>query len=338
MPLSQREEDNLTRWDGHRKSFYEVYYLKWNDLSQGIAGWLRYTLLAPRDGNPEFSVWGIFFDSNNPSHNLGLKKNYTRKESVIERDIFYFAPGPSAIFDGGARGDLSDEKRSLSWELKFDGSHHETLSLRHLPWPLYHGGFPKTKIVSPYLSCPISGDFVVNGRRYQLSKVPSHQAHLWGSEQAQSWAWGNCNTFDDPDFVFEGLSARINVAGRTSPPMTLLYFYWDGQWHAFNSPRQWFLSRSEHSLTRWHFEAGTGRLRFVGDMIARPEHMVGVRYDDPTGSERYCHNTKVADLTIEILERIGKNWECVKKVSAWNSAAFEVVGPSHDRHVPLLIP
>lgn len=327
MPLSSQETANLTRWEKSKKPFYEVYYLKWNDPSQGIAAWLRYTLLAPIAREPEVSVWGIFFNAANPQKNLALKQTYSLHEARIEREIFYFAAGPSAIFDGGARGELSGEKGRLSWELKFEG---EGQSLQHFPAPLYWGEFPKTKLLAPYLSTRLSGEFVVNNQTFSLQNVPAHQAHLWGTEMAPAWVWGNCNSFqEDPDFFFEGLSV---------PPFTLLFFFWEGRWHRFGGPVRWFLNRSQHDLDRWHFEASERNLRFVGDLFSDPSSMVGVRYEDPTGKTRYCHNTKVANLKIQILQKRHAEWECIKTLSASKSAAFESVGPRHDSRVRLMIP
>lgn len=338
MPLSPQERDNLPRWNEKKRGFYEVYYLKWNDLAQGVAVWLRYTLLSPLDKNrePEASVWAIFFDAKNPRNNRALKKNYSIREARIEKEIFYFSAGPSAIYENGARGDLTDPRTHMAWEIKFQG---EGLSLRHFPPPLYWGGFPKTKFLAPYLSTRISGEFVVDDRRFRLDQVPAHQAHLWGTEMAPHWIWGNCNTFtEDPEFCFEGLSARIGVAGKLSPPMTLLFFWWRNKLYRFNSPAQWFTNRTENALDRWHFEVSSDNISFVGELFAETDAMAGIRYENPDGSERFCHNTKVADLKIQILQKGKGGWKIEETLTASKSAAFEVVQPTLDRRVKLLIP
>lgn len=332
MTLSHSEKDNLTRWKEGKRGFHEVYYLKWNDPKEEVATWIRYTLLAPLNRNPELSVWAIFFDSRNPNNNRAIKKTYSVRESRIERDFFYFSAGPSAIFQRGARGELKDEKSRFSWEIKF--KEENSISLKHFPLPLYWGEFPKTKFLAPHLATTLSGEFQIDDRQFKLSQVPAHQAHLWGTEQANSWVWGNCNSFsEDPNFCFEGLSAQVKVGKRLTPPMTLLFFYWEGKMYRFNSPRQWFSNQSQNSLDRWHFEAGSRNLRFVGDFFARTENMVGVRYEDPQGGERFCHNTKIADLKIQILRRQGSNWNSIKTVTASKTAAFEMVQPTPDKRV-----
>ena len=336
MSLSSREQDNLTRWKESQKGFYEVYYLKWNDLAVGVAVWLRYTLLAPIKGPAEVSVWGIFFDTKDPSKNIGLKNNFPLADARIERDVFYFAAGPSAIYDEGARGEIVQGANKMSWELKFE---EPSLSLRHYPAPLYWGKFPKTKFLAPYLSMRLSGEFRLNDRRFTLNQLSAHQGHLWGTEMAHSWVWGNCNAFqEDETFCFEGISAQVKVGERLTPPMTLLFFYWEGKLYRMSGPSHWVTNRSEHGLDRWHLEGKSGDLLFTGDIFARTEEMAGVRYQDPNGSERFCHNTKTADMKVQILRKRKSGWEPIKAFSASHSAAFERVLSGLDPQVKLLIP
>lgn len=336
MPLSAREKSNLTRWNGRQKPFYEVYYLKWCDLSQSVAAWIRYTILAPANREPEASVWAMLFDSKDPSRNAALKKTFSVKETRIEREIFYVAPGPSAIFDDGARGELESGGQRASWELKFE---EKGEPLWYYPRLLYGTAFPKTKFVVPYLSTKISGEFSWNDRRWTLVNVPAHQGHLWGTEHAESWVWANANTFrEDPTFCFDGLSARVRLGDKPSPPFTLLFFQWEGRLYRCNSPRQWISNQSVSGLDRWHFEAVSGDLMFTGDAQADPERMTAVRYEDPDGSERFAHHTENAGVKVQILRKSKSGWETVKVMTAERSAAFECVQRAHDSRVRLLLP
>lgn len=342
MPTTPQEKDNITRWNPLKKGFFEVYDLTWNDPSQKIAGWFRYTLLARQTGEPEASVLGVFFDSQNADNNTVIRKTYTLHEMRIEKEIFYFSAGPSAIFETGTRGGLADEKNKMSWELKYGES---ALSLRHLPTPLYLGGFPKTKIMSPYFSGKISGDFTLNDRSFSLHDLPARQSHLWGTGQSNAWTWGGSNAFEeDPDFCFEGLSTEVMIADRTAPPMTLLFFHWEGKTYRFNSPIHWIknVSRFESHqpqsgvegamrapvIIRWHFEAEAPGLRFVGNLSADTQEMVRIRDEDPTGGERFHHATRVATAKISILRRNKSGWQLIKELTAPKMAAFEVAQPT----------
>lgn len=336
MSLSSREKANLTRWNGREKPFYEVYYLKWCDPSQSAAAWIRYTLLAPLNREPEVSVWAMFFDIKDPSKNAALKKTFPLQESRIEREIFYFAPGSSAIFDDGARGELSDGNHRATWDLVFQEKNDP---LWYFPRLLYKTVFPKTKFVVPYLSTRLSGEFTWNERRFLLSNAAAHQGHLWGTESAESWNWANANLFEeDPSFCFEGLSARVRLGARLSPPLTLLFFQWEGKLYKCNSPWKWFTSRSEPELDRWHFEATSGGFMFVGDGHVSTDRMIVVRYEDPAGGERFSHHAESADMRIQILKKAKWGWETVKTLTCRGAAAFEAVRPSRDPRVRLLLP
>lgn len=337
MPLSPREKSNITRWNGRQAPFYEVYYVKGCDRDQSVGLWLRYTILASIGRPPEASVWAMLFDAKDPSRNAAIKKTYPLQDVRIERDVFYFAAGPSAIFDDGCRGSLDDGRQRVAWELTFP-LHDRPEPLWYFPKPLYKTAFPKTKFVVPYLSTSLSGEFSWNDRSWVFGQMPAHQGHLWGTEHAESWIWANANTFDDTTFCIDGLSARIRLGDKTSPPLTLLFFQWEGRLYRCNSPVQWWTNRSAGELDRWHFETISDDLMFVGDFHTVPESMMAVRYQDPAGGERFSHHTEHATARIQIFRRSKSGWETVKTVTAERSAAFEVVRREHDPRVKLLLP
>jgi tocopherol cyclase-like protein len=333
--LSSREKSNLTRWNGRQSPFYEAYFLKWSDPSQSAAAWIRYTLLACDQRPPEASVWAMFFDAKDPAKNAALKKTFPIKDVRIERDLFYLGAGASAIFDDGCRGHLDDGHQAASWELKFQ---EKGEPLWYFPSLLYKTAFPKTKFVLPYLSSRISGEFSFGDRRLTLTGVPANQGHLWGVEHAESWVWANANTFtEDPSFCFDGLSARVRLGNRLSPALTALFFQWEGRIYRFHTPLHWITNRSTHELDRWHFEAEGDGLLFVGDYHTTPDRMIGVRYQDPTDGERFCHHSETASVTIRIFKRSKSGWQAVKTLTATDSAALEVVGRKHDPRVRLLL-
>jgi hypothetical protein len=336
MPLSEREKSNITRWNGRQSPFYEVYYLKWSDPGQAAAAWLRYTILAGTSRPAEASVWATFYDAKDPSKNAALKTTFPVQDLRIERDFFYVGAGKNAIFDDGCRGELTDGKQTAAWELKFE---EKGEPLWYYPRPLYTTAFPRTKFVVPYLATKISGDFSFGGRSFSLSGVSGHQGHLWGTEHGESWVWSNASTFEeDPTFVFDGLTARAKMGDRTSPPLSCLFFRWEGRLYKCNGPGHWIVTRSAHELDRWHFETPSENIFFVGDVHTAPDRMIAVRYRDPTEGERFCHHTETASVQIRILRRSKSGWETVKTLNAKNSAAMEVVSRQHDPRVRLLLP
>ncbi|HIE38079.1 MAG TPA: hypothetical protein EYP77_03245 [Anaerolineae bacterium] len=134
------ERDNIARWDGLRRGFHEVYYLKLNDLNSGTALLVRYTLLVPRQGVPVAELWAVFFDHNDPTSNLVLKRTYPIIRAAIRRDPFCFRVGEAVLRHHRATGGLADEAGSITWDLSWEPSRE---TFYHFPRPaLYKGAFP----------------------------------------------------------------------------------------------------------------------------------------------------------------------------------------------------
>ncbi len=318
--------DNLTRWH-HQKPFYEVYYLKWNDPAHNVAAWLRYTLLAPVHRPPEVSTWGIFFDSKDPSKNIALKNTFPVDATKIGREEFRFASGPSTLSTTGARGELQNVAHTWRWDITFEPP---SLAIQPYPALLYKIGFPKTKFMLPYVTARISGTMIVDDRTFNFRKVPGHQGHLWGKQMAAGWSWANGNAFlEDEDFFFEALA---------SGPFTILFVHWRGQLYRMNGPVSWYRNRSVSRLDGWHFEGRAGDYIFVGDIQSEYAQMVGVRYEDPSGTSRFCHNTKTANAKIQIFRHRKGSPLLVDTLNSERTTAFEYVQSTHDSRVRLLLP
>ncbi len=130
----------------------------------------------------------------------------------------------------------------------------------------------------------------------------------------------------------------MNLGEKTSPPFNVFCFFWEGSVYKLGGPWHWVKNRSEGSIDRWHIEGKSGDLIFVGDVWADPKEMAGVRYEDTNGSARYCHNSKTADMRVQIFREKKSGWEPVKTLTASKSAAFEVVQPTLDPRVRVFIP
>jgi len=326
MVLTQAERDNVTRWDGERRGFYEVYYLKVNHVPSDTALWARYTLLAPQEGmgEPVAELWAIFFDRNDPTRNLALKRTYPLARAAIARDHFEFRVGEAVITHRSAVGGLAGEAGTLTWDLAWEPC---TETFYHFPRPSMYGeGFPKAKALSPNLAVRMRGSYTVNGVTYRLADAPGHQSHLWGVKQGLRWTWANCNAFvEDPTAVFEGLSAQIKLGPVPSPALTIYGFRYQGQWYVYNSIRNWLTNRSRSQVGAWEIEARGQEKRFVGHIRSRLENLVGVEYTDTDGSKLWCHNAKVGDMTLEVYQREGRRWAHVDTLTSQGTTAVEWV-------------
>ena len=184
----------------------------------------------------------------------------------------------------------------------------------------------------------LAGTIRWRGEEYELKSVPGHQAHIWGSQHAEEWAWANCTDFPGaPDAVLEALSARIALGPFVSPDLTLAVLRLDGRQHSFNAVPGWLTQRSSYDLPGWHLVASQGASRIEVRISNRPEQMVGVTYRDPDGSTRVCHNSKLADVTVDLFRRRFGLWWHERRLESRGRTAFEVVRRAADPRVRVLL-
>lgn len=335
---SPGEIDNQLVFDGVRRGHYEVYYLKVNLPPR--AWWIRYTVLSPAAGRggPVGELWAIAFDRSEPRRNRAFKRTLPWSSCHADSAPFALRIGDATLSHAGAQGSLQDaDGAQMRWDLRFED---EQRPFRHFPHgSLYRLPLPKTKVLAPHLGMRVSGRISVGDEQHQLEGAPGHQAHIWGSKHAERWAWANCTAFEGaPGLALECLTARVRVGPVTTPQLTMAALRLpDGRELAFNQVRTWLRHTSRYDLHGWRLVARRDPWRMELDLRNRLADMVGVRYEDPDGAGRVCHNTKVADATVTLLRKSGGGWRQQGRWTADGTAAFEVVEPEADERVPVLI-
>ncbi|MFN7975432.1 MAG: tocopherol cyclase family protein [Acidobacteriota bacterium] len=334
-PITDAERDNVTIYQEGRRGFYEVYYLKLNDPVAGRALWLRYTILAPSSGAaPAAELWAIAFDANNPGATAAWKATLGPEKLEIAHDRFMLRIGSAVIHHAGASGSIRGPSGDIWWDLRFDPA---SSGLRHFPsqrW--YDRGLPKTKVLSPNVDARFFGEVSINGRKWRLRGTPGMQAHLWGTRHAESWTWAHVNCWDtDSKAWFEGLTARIKVGPIPIPVLTMLAFHWNGQLHHFGAVKDLMRNQSEPAEPRWSFSCERDLVRFAGVVEAPTARFVGVKYQDPDGSPRFCRNTKLASATIDVFTRqsTGASWDLADRLSTTYGGALEFVSRDENPQV-----
>jgi len=309
MSIDAREQDNILRWDGQRRGFYEVYYLKWNDAASRTAAWIRYTLTSPleRVGRPYCELWGIFFDVDQPANNFAVKNRFPIGQLAWEKDRFRVGIAEAELTMNACRARIADEKtgHSFEWDLKFDSS---LPTYRYFPSEFfYQGAFPKTKGLSPNVDARFSGTLIANGRKIRLKNAPGQQTHLWGTKHAHRWAWGHCNMFrEEPDAVWEGFDGQIRLGPINSPHFKFFYLHHQGKDYYFNRMSHWLTNDSTWALGHWTFRMKGDELDVLGAIVCRDEEMVAVTYIDPDGDQLWCNNSKVASIRLTLLDKTGR--------------------------------
>jgi len=308
MRINQKEKENLLRWDGSQRGFYEVYFIKWNDADSKTAGWIRYTLTSPVAdlGQAYAELWGIFFDQTNPDKNIAVKQRLSREQLHWDRNRLDLKIADSRLLQNRCHGTIVDAGRghSMAWELEFVS---DCPVFYHYPFArLYQLRFPKTKVLSPHLDAKFFGTITADGRKIKLQGAKGQQTHIWGAKHALRWAWGHCNQFcEDPDAVFEGLDAQVQLTPLWGPHFKIFYLRTRGREYYFNSPLHWFLSRSRWKLGQWNFEIRNQQILVKGEILSRPAQMVGVTYTDPDGELLWCNNSKLSSIRLSLLDASG---------------------------------
>lgn len=337
MPAGEKEAGNLLRWDGRKRGFYEVYYLKFNDQESRSAAWLRYTLTSPlkKVGRPYCELWGIFFDALDPRRNFAVKQRYPIDRLAWDRDRFRVGIADAGLEMNRCHGAITDPERgfSLAWDLEFDS---RTPIFYYYPWKRFYSlPLPRTKVVVPHLDARFSGKLNANGRELEPKEARGEQTHLWGSRHNLRWAWAHCNTFREDDCaVFEGADGQVKHGPVESVHFKMFYLKTRGREHRFNAPLKWLTNRSAFRLGHWEFEARDRDVRLVGEVKSDHDRFVGVAYRDPDGRTLFCNNTKTASINLRLFDRQDR---LITGLTSPDGCALELVDRKKYPQVPIQI-
>ncbi len=316
------DQQNQLHFFQNTAPFYEVYFLKFHLIEEGLAVWLRYTLHRPKNGEAHVSLWAFVLDAQNPSHNVGACIDNKLENLHYDSSPFRLGIGENFFSNQECVGNLQKENFSLHWDLRLEGS-ESPLELFPYSWMYRTKIFPKTKYVSTRPNLFFSGKIKWNGKEYSFHKAPGMQSHLWGSQHAKSFLWSHCNTFvEDKDALFEGFSAQIKLGSWLIPPIGLFYIRMFGKEYFLNSPKVWFKKDLKRDLDEWAFDIRQGEDRFIGAVGAEPPQFLGVRYTDPQEGYRYCNHAEWALASIEHYKLEKGRW-CMAGAITSKAATYE---------------
>ncbi|RME82732.1 MAG: hypothetical protein D6785_07540 [Planctomycetota bacterium] len=327
-----KQKDNQLRWDFQSKGHYEVYFLMGKIPSEDKGYWIRYTLLSPKKGEPYSEVWSFYFDGKNPEKKKAIKSRFDNIQA--KDDPFSIQIGSSLLNENGMEGRVEQNDQKMAWNLTWQDM---APPLQHFPhkW-MYRLGFPKTKLVSPHPHLQVQGKLWVDSQEILLQNSPAVQSHIWGKHYAEEWTWGHCNTFEEDDKAFfEALSARIKIAGFTTPPLTIFVLYLNNQYYFLNTLPQWLRNHSQSEIGKWSFQGETNEIYLEGKGEADWQNMVGAEYTSPNGEKRYCHNTALANLELKV--ELKKEKEELTLTAKKNSCSVEWVRKTKDSRVKLWV-
>lgn len=324
-----------------QRGHQEVWYMKFNDVKNGRALWLRFTLLLSNNGFKHVAeTWGIWFER------LGSGE-ITKSAFKQTHDIAQFTDGGGRIEIGESslsanhtQGRIQSKGSQLQWNLQLSGGPLQT-SVNYVPEILSRLKIVKNTVLTPWEDLRVSGSVIIGDRTVEFNDAPGTLGHLAGPKNGHSWAWAHCNTFilesgEPVPFLFEGLTARSKLPGGIpSPAMSSFFFNYKGEEFRFQSLKDAFMIKSKRGAADWEFVAERGDITFRGFAKAENKDFAGVTYEDTDGSLLYCSNSKLSQLRILVYRR-GK-LEVTLQSAGGGSAAFEVVTREKNSYVEVLI-
>jgi hypothetical protein len=330
--------ENRMRWDRKSSGFMEVWYSTLNHPETGSGIWLRYTITAPERGDPYCELWGFLFDPEG-KRSFGAKDRYSidRLGAPNGRDDGALVRvGTAWLSENHLEGELERDGRSFAWSLDFE---HSDRCFQHIPHQLRQRVEKRVSTVcSPNLSVPFSGTVSIDGEILDFADASGCQSHRWGRKHSLSWAWAHCSKFEGgEDALFEGVAARASVGPVPAPTSTFLYLRYKGIDIEFNELKWALRAKSRYEMPTWAFSARTDEWKIAGAARGQLDAMMQVEYADPDGSPRFCANSEIADLAIEVYARDGKEWRHDGSLTALRTAHLEFGRKAPFSELPVVV-
>lgn len=337
MKLNTAGAANRLQFDGKKRPFFEIYYLKVVDPGQKMALWARYTLLSPasKSSLPTATLWGIFQAPG--ATPIALKKTLPLHEVDIFHKDFFIQIQDNYLSLDGARGHIGDSDHLIRWDLQFEDPN--TLFALYPCRAMYSKMSPVTKFIEPRAHTFVTGSVHADQRAFHFTHHPAHQAHLWGKGYVHSWAWAHCNMFrEDPDCWMEVLSARVKIGPLSAPALKLAGIFYEDRLYQITNPLHWLKCPSQLGWAEWVIEVSFDLIRFVIRIHRDPADIFGVEYEGPRGEERTCYTSLQSHTEMKVYKRRPKKpWHLVKELTSQGTTSFETVETEARQQIPILV-
>lgn len=187
----------------------EVWYSLVGPADRPVAFWYRYTLLSTSGGHQEARVWAAFTDGERPERSFLVTRKFSLDEVTLDRDPFRIRIGEDAeLTDASAKGMLPGPLGPIRWDLAYDPDPESfTLIGNTTVYDLaVKAGVTRHRSVNEAVR--MKGYVELGDERFELDEAPGHQGHTAGTRLVPSWAWVQCNGFEDPEVALEVLAFR----------------------------------------------------------------------------------------------------------------------------------
>ena len=291
-------------WRPGITGLYESNYIKANSRNGELALWIKHNILAPKDPQlePIVELWCALFQKGKKP--IAVKKELPASKVSLERD-FLSMRGPDILLtEERTATHIKDGVNSVSWDIQISKIPHPMGSpLVHFPYSgFYRWPFPKKKLLTPAPLTRWNGILTWNGKEIPIRDWIGFRNHNWGTEHAKTYAYGNCNFFDEigSEIIFDGFSAKIGLGPVTTPFLSMAVVRNQFGDLAFNSLYTAISGIEKVSFPRWELQLRNDIYTLTLSMEADPSEFIGLLYRHPDGKLSYCYNTKWAKTKLSI--------------------------------------
>jgi hypothetical protein len=279
----------------------ESYFFKLNDGHARRALWLKATIFARPGQAPIAEAWAISFDRDD---------GHRAAKQTVPRSAATFPTGEKlgirvaslSIDEGRLHGSVASGGVSIAFDLAYTCDAPPMVPF-HTP-ALYETKLPRLKYVSPVPDARFTGTIDVDGRHIEVDGWRGMYGHNWSNAHGYRYSWVQAVGFEGhPDVVFEGGTGRIALGPVISPPITLACLRVGGVRYDFNRPLDILRARATMSTRVWTFHTKSDLGSLEGEVVATPDDVVGLLYENPVGDPCFCLNTKLARANLRFTPR-----------------------------------
>jgi len=330
--LDFNQRVNHARFHGQPDGHYESFFLRANHPTRPLAFWIRYTIFSPknRPDNALGELWAIFFNGESNEHAVA-KQEFPLAECRFETSAFDVQIGSATLSPHFLQGMINGKNHRLTWELGFDGN---SAPLLLLPLNLYEGRFPAAKSLVSLPMARFKGKFSVNGESFDVNDWIGSQNHNWGIRHTDLYAWGQVAGFDThPESFLEVATARLKLGPFWTPPLTLLVLRHQQKEYALTGIVQGIKAKGRFKYFTWEFRSRTNDVEVDGQISATRDDFIGLNYYNPPGGSKYCLNSKIAECTLRVKDKITGKAETLETK---HRAAFEILTNDQNHGMTIL--
>ncbi len=310
--VTVHQADNAPRFQAGTEHV-ESWFFRANHPTEPRAIWLKATILSRR-GGAVAEAWCSLFDGDR-DRALGRKVTVPMASARIGgSSLGIHVEGCSFQLGadrGSAKGTLGEFSWDLSWE-RLPGPLGEPLCM--LPSRrLVDARLPRNKLLTPSPVLLCSGTARWGGQTWSMERWPGMQGHNWGRAHSPEYAWGQCvfsSELGEPVCTVEAASGRVALGGRTSPLLALMSIRRGGRVYRFDRLLDLWNRDARIDFPEWTLRMKGPAGEALLSMRARPERMVCLGYENPSGQLSHCLNSKLAAVSLRVNPVNEEAFEC----------------------------